>query len=103
MDKEKIKELQKYSDIERVIENAKRYLGNDVEIYPATHPKSKFMVFDPVKYKFVEFGAMGYQDYTKHQDEKRRQGYLKRANAIKGDWKNNKYSKNNLAINILWL
>lgn len=45
---------------------------------------------------------MGYEDFTKHKNEERRQNYLNRANAIKGDWKKNPYSPNNLAINILW-
>jgi hypothetical protein len=45
---------------------------------------------------------MGYEDYTKHKDPVRRQAYLKRATKIKGDWKDNKYSPNNLSINILW-
>jgi len=45
---------------------------------------------------------MGYEDFTKHKDEERRQQYLSRATNIKGNWKKNKYSPNNLAINILW-
>ena len=45
---------------------------------------------------------MGYEDFTKHKNEERRQDYLSRATKIKGNWKNNKYSPNNLAINILW-
>ena len=32
----------------------------------------------------------------------KRKSYLSRATNIKGNWKKNKYSKNNLAINILW-
>ena len=45
---------------------------------------------------------MGYEDFTKHKDEERRKDYRRRAENIKGNWKNNKYSPNNLAINILW-
>jgi hypothetical protein len=45
---------------------------------------------------------MGYEDFTKHKDEERRQQYLSRATNIKGNWKKNKYSPKNLAINILW-
>ncbi len=33
---------------------------------------------------------------------KKRNAYLKRSAAIKGDWKDNKFSKNNLARRILW-
>ena len=59
------------------------------------------MVQDP-NGKWIHFGAMGYEDYTKHKDDKRRENYLKRASNIKGSWKQNKYSPNNLAINLLW-
>jgi len=59
------------------------------------------MVQDP-NGKWIHFGAMGYEDYTKHKDDKRRENYLNRASNIKGSWKQNKYSPNNLAINLLW-
>ena len=45
---------------------------------------------------------MGYMDYTMHKDDKRRQNYLLRASNIKGEWKNNKYSSNNMSMHILW-
>jgi hypothetical protein len=45
---------------------------------------------------------MRYEDFTKHKDENRRRNYLKRASNIKGNWKDNPYSKNNLAIHLLW-
>ena len=64
--------------------------------------------------KMVQFGRVGYGDFhiwsflerngkvEKGEAKKRRKAYLKRASAIKGDWKDNKYSANNLAIKILW-
>ena len=51
--------------------------------------------------KTVHFGST-MEDYTKHKDETRRKSYLARAKGIKGDWKRNKYSANNLSIHILW-
>ena len=59
------------------------------------------MVQDPTG-KWIHFGAMGYEDYTKHKDQKRRERYLNRAENIKGSWKQNKFSPNNLAIHLLW-
>ena len=62
----------------------------------------------------VHFGNPDYPDFIiyswlEHKGEvpsgtadKRRELYRKRATNIKGDWKKNKYSANNLAINILW-
>jgi hypothetical protein len=89
------------SDKQEVIKKAKNYLGLDVKIKPSTRKGKKFMVENP-KGKMVHFGAKGYDDFTKHKDDTRRQNYLSRATKIKGDWKKDKYSPNNLAINILW-
>lgn len=56
----------------------------------------------------VPFGKIGYNDYiiytlTNNEDaDKHRDAYRARATNIKGKWKDNKYSPNNLAINILW-
>ena len=75
--------------------------------------KHKLMTFDNTGLK-IKFGNSKYNDYIlygilEHNDlidvgtaDKRRKLYLSRATKIKGDWKDNKYSKNNLAINILW-
>ena len=52
--------------------------------------------------KFIHFGQLGYDDFTKHKDEQRRQAYLARANKIKGNWIQDKYSPNNLSIKLLW-
>ena len=35
-------------------------------------------------------------------DEERKKRYLKRASNIRGNWKNNPYSPNNLSLHILW-
>ena len=60
------------------------------------------MVYDPHKQKWVHFGQMGYEDFTKHNDPIRRHNYLTRTAFMRGDWKNNKYSPNNLSRNLLW-
>lgn len=56
----------------------------------------------------VHFGALDYNDYIIYKltnnkfADKYRDAYRARATKIKGDWEDNKYSPNNLAINILW-
>lgn len=80
---------------------ADKYLGKDIPVYLSSRKTKKFMVITPDN-KAVHFGAMGYEDYTKHKSEERRQKYRRRAENIKGNWKQDKYSPNNLAINILW-
>ncbi len=85
----------------QVIKNAKSYLGNDVIILPSTRKNKKFMIMNPEN-KYVHFGDKRYEDFTQHKNKDRKQNYLKRSSNIKGNWKNNKYSPNNLSMNILW-
>jgi hypothetical protein len=92
----------KWSNPTKVAEKAKKYLGNDVMVYLSTKPKKKYMIINPDTNKEVHFGEMGYEDHTKSQDPIRRENYLKRSLAIKGNWKKNKYSPNNLSRNLLW-
>ena len=83
---------------------AYKYLGRikTAKLYPARNPAKKYMVFDPKNNKWVNFGQMGYEDYTKHHDKTRRKNYLTRTKGMLGDWKSNKYSANNLSRSILW-
>lgn len=98
---EKKYELSRFSNTEKVIENAKRYIPGAI-IFISTNPNKKYMVYNPVLEKMVHFGEMGYEDYTRHRDELRRRNYLARAMHINGKWIQNKYSANNLSINLLW-
>ena len=83
---------------------AYKYLGRTktAKLYPARNPAKKYMVYDPKNNKWVNFGQMGYEDYTKHHDKTRRKNYLTRTKGMLGDWKRNKYSANNLSRSILW-
>ena len=90
------------SDYKRVYSNWLKYKGSDnAEIYISDRKDKKFCVVAPDG-KTVHFGQKGYSDFTQHQNQQRRDNYLARATGIKGNWKNNKYSPNNLAINLLW-
>ena len=93
--------IHEYSNIDKVFKKAKKYLGVNVEIALSTRKGKKFMVKNKDD-KWIHFGALGYEDFTKHNDKERQQRYLKRATKIKGNWKDNKYSPNNLSIHILW-
>ena len=70
-------------------------------VYLSSRKTKKYMIVTPEN-KIVHFGAMTYEDYTKHKSDIRRRNYRRRAENIKGDWKQDKYSPNNLAINLLW-
>jgi len=81
---------------------AYKYLGKTAKLYPASNPEKKYKIFDPKNNKWVNFGQMGYEDYTKHHDKNRRKNYLTRTKFMRGNWRNNRYSANNLSRNVLW-
>jgi len=102
---EKIKQLLKISNPKKVIENAQQYFNDpNIKVYLSTRKKSKYAIYDPINKKLVHFGQFDppMEDYTKHLDDKRRQNYLSRASNIRGNWKSNPYSANNMSIHILW-
>jgi tRNA U34 5-carboxymethylaminomethyl modifying GTPase MnmE/TrmE len=94
--------LRNKSDFKTAQEKAEKYLGKDALLKISEEKNKKYQVLNPSTNKYVSFGDIRYEDYTKHKDPVRRQSYLKRATKIKGDWKIDKYSPNSLAINILW-
>ena len=96
------KKLKKYSDPQAAQKMAYRYLGKTAKLYPARNSAKKYSIFDPVHKTWVNFGQLGYEDYTKHRDKTRRRSYLTRTKSMRGNWKRNKYSANNLSRNVLW-
>ena len=97
-------ELLKYSDVNKAQKNAFKYLGKDAILYLSPRKNKKYRIYNPHENKWVDFGSMNppMEDFTKHKDKERQQRYLKSASKIKGDWKNNPYSPNNLSMKILW-
>ena len=91
----------RYSNPTEVNRRAKKYLGKTAKISLSTKKDKKYMVTTP-QGKIVHFGQMNYEDFTRHKNKIRRKNYLSRSRKIKGDWKKNKYSANNLAIHLLW-
>ena len=96
------KNLNKYSDPKQAQKMAYKYLGKTAKLYPAHNKAKKYSIWDPKNEKWINFGQIGYEDYTKHHDKNRRHNYLTRTKFILGNWKKNKYSANNLSRNILW-
>jgi hypothetical protein len=94
-------EINKYSNPLKVRKNLNKYLGKEVELYLSSNPKKKYMIKNP-QGRWVHFGAFGMEDYTKHQDINRKNKYLARATNIRGEWKENPYSPNNLSLSLLW-
>ena len=94
--------IYEYSNPKVVYQNAKNYLGNDVIIRLSNKPLKKYMILNPNTNKWVHFGQMGFEDFTKHNDPKRRESYMRRTENIRGSWRTDKYSANMLSRCILW-
>ena len=87
--------------LKSVLRTLHKVYGEDVDLYFSSKKDKKFMVQDP-NGKWVHFGSRFYDDWHSHKDPIRREKYLKRATNIKGNWKDNMFSPNNLALRVLW-
>ena len=94
--------LLKYSNPRTAQRMAYKYLGKTAKLYPANNPHKKYKIYDPKHNKWINFGQIGYEDYTKHKDKHRQKSYLTRTAKMRGQWKRNPYSANNLSRNVLW-
>ena len=89
--------INKYSNPSIVMKKAKELHLNPIQL--SSRKDKKYMVLNPKTNKMVHFGQMGYEDYTKHQDENRRQLFRKR----KHKWATaERYSPAWLSYYVLW-
>ena len=89
--------INKYSNPSIVMKKAKELHLNPIQL--SSRKDKKYMVLDPKTNKMVHFGQMGYEDYTKHHDEKRRELFRKRNHK----WATaEKYSSAWLSYYLLW-
>ena len=98
---DKYEKLIQISNPEKVRKNLNKYLGKNIPLYISTRRTKKYMIQRPDG-KYIHFGQMGYEDYTKHQTKIKRIAYLTRATNIRGNWRDDPYSPNQLSINLLW-
>ena len=95
------KKLLEVSNPQLVQQNADNYFNFRVKIKQSNKKNKKYKLIDKDGH-IVHFGDIRYKDYTKTADDDKKNNYISRASNIKGNWKNNKFSPNNLAINLLW-
>ena len=72
--------INKYSNPSIVMKKAKELHLNPIQL--STRKDKKYMVLNPNTNKMVHFGQMGYEDFTNHKDEIRRQLFRKRNQKI---------------------
>jgi hypothetical protein len=104
-EQDKLNIINNVSNIKKVLLNLNNYCIKNNLIKPdlyISHLKNKKFMIKNNNNKIVHFGDIRYPDYTKHNDNKRRLSYLSRATKIKGDWKNDPFSPNNLSMYVLW-
>ena len=98
----KLQDLIKISDPVEVKRRFEKYRGSTrATIEPSPRADKKYLVRVDGK-RAIHFGSH-MEDYTKHGDESRRKSYLARSAGIKGDWKSDKWSANQLARHLLWM
>ena len=91
------------SNPDKVKKNLKKYIPKDTpELFISNRKNKKYMILNPESNKFVHFGSLAYEDFTKHNDLQRQKNYIIRASNIKGDWRSDKFSPNNLSLYLLW-
>lgn len=92
-----MKNLSKYSSPTVAKRQLHKYYGSDVELYESSRPEKKYMINH--QGRWVHFGQMGYEDYTKHKDATRRRQFRLR----NYDWQfRPKWSPAHLSWFILW-
>jgi hypothetical protein len=93
-----MREIEKYSNPIVVRELVNKYLGKDTPLYLSTRKDKKYMVRNP-EGKFIHFGQMLYEDYTKHMSKRRRDLFRKRNHK----WANaDKWTPAWLSYYLLW-
>jgi len=100
---DKLNQLLEVSNPREVIIKAIEYFKDpNIKVYLSTKKNKKYSIINPKTNKYISFGDINFEDYTKHKDNERRNNYLARATKIKGNWIFDKYSSNNLSIHLLW-
>lgn len=102
----KLSELIKISDPVEVKRRFEKYRGTaKAEISVSPRADKKYMIrvvaADGQRGRIIHIGST-MPDFTKTADEVKRKSYLARSAGIKGDWKSDKWSANNLSRALMW-
>jgi len=92
--------IHKFSSPIDVQKKAFELLGKDAKIAFSPRKTKKYRIYNPLTNKYVDFGAMFYEDFTKHRD-KERQRRFKLRNAKWADAE--PYTPSFLSYYLLWM
>jgi hypothetical protein len=91
--------LDRYSNFDRAQRKAYQVLGQYGDLYISPRKDKKYRIINPVTKKYIDFGQMGFEDYTKHQDKQRRDNFRRRNH----EWEDRPvFSPAWLSYHILW-
>ncbi len=91
----KEKEILKYSNPQIVFQKFQNLYGGEIRL--STRKDKKYLILH--NGKWVHFGQMGFQDYTKHLNSKRRDLFKQRNQKWSGA---GKYTPAYLSYHLLW-
>ena len=93
--------MEQFTNAKKVNKNFNKFgfKKDGSELKQSNRKGKKWMVLNPDTGKWIHFGAMGYEDYTKHQDKERRKKYHSRMGRFKSAYK---YSPGYLSLVLLW-
>lgn len=102
----KLSDLVKISDPAEVKRRFEKYRGTakaEISVSPMVDKKYTVRVAAAggVRGRIVHIGST-MADFTKHADEAKRKSYLARSAGIKGEWRDDKWSANNLSRALMW-
>lgn len=102
----KLSELIKISNPDEVKRRFEKYRGSaKATIEPSPRPDKKYLIrvaaAGGVRGRAVHIGST-LADFTKTGDEAKKKSYLARSAGIKGDWRDDKWSPNNLSRALMW-
>jgi len=89
--------LTDYSNPSIVERNAKALYGPAVQLQRSTAKDKKYMILTPKGW--VHFGQLGYEDFTKHQDPRRRTLFRSRMKRFKNA---DKWTAGYMSYHLLW-
>jgi hypothetical protein len=96
MSKEEL--IYKYSNPQTVRRLVDKYYDEDVPLYISTRASKKYMIQSP-EGKWIHFGMMGAEDFTKHKNIDRRNMFrIRNAKWAKAD----KWTPAFMAYHLLW-
>lgn len=95
----KEEDIKLYSNPNQVYKDAKKLYGKNVEFDLSTRKDKKYMIKNPNTNKWVHFGQMYYEDFSKHKDIKR----MERFRIRNHKWADvDRYSPAYMSYHLLW-